>query len=518
MNKSNLENISPKKDRIRIIFALSVIVIIGFILRLVFFPFEIPLILDNLSYFWYAMDMSITGEFPQNYDIVNNTWPTILSVFFSIFFFENYIDYMNLQRGISSIISVLAVIPIYFLSRHFFSKKVALVGSAMFAFEPRLIQNSLLGITEPLFLLLGITTICLFLRSNMRVVYLSFVTAGLFTLVRYEGVLIIIPMTILFFVRFKKEKKVILKYVLALTIFLILLLPMSTVRMSTMGYDGVFSHVKSGAVVVTSQNFLNEDPTKQKFFPDVGIINFIKLFGWILVPSFIFFIPLGILSLIRKKEVKIKYLILFTIFATIPAFYAYSRGISDTRYLFMVYPMFVIISLYSIDWITQKNNKKNWVFITSAVFLISTSWAFLDIKIDNEHDVEAFQIALKNTPYLSAVNVYYPESTYYKVTILDEISEFPILNKDIHRNIKLLPTNNFNSIEEFLTKNEKNGLEHIVIDDSIDRPQFLREIFTNEEKYPYLEKVYDSNMDGYDYKVKIFKINFEKFHELRDRF
>ena len=85
---------------------------------------------------------------------------------------------------------------------------------------------------------------------------------------------------------------------------------MSTVRMSTMGYDGVFSHVKSGAVVVTSQNFLNEDPTKQKFFPDVGIINFIKLFGWILVPSFIFFIPLGILSLIRKKEVKIKYLIL----------------------------------------------------------------------------------------------------------------------------------------------------------------------------------------------------------------
>ena len=518
MNKSHSENVNSKKDGITIIFALSVIVIIGFVLRLVFFPFQIPLILDNLSYFWYAIDMSITGQFPQNYDIVNNTWPTILSSFFSIFSFEHYIDYMNLQRGISSIISVLTIIPIYFLSKHFFNKKISVMGSAMFAFEPRLIENSLLGITEPLFLLLGITTMALFLRSNLRVVYLSFVTAGLFVLVRYEGLLIIIPMTIIFFIKFKKENKVIIKYVLALSIFLIVLLPMSSVRMSTMGYDGLFSHVKDGVVVATTQNFLNENPAKQKFFPDVGIINFIKLFGWVLIPSFIFFIPLGILSLIKKKEVKAKYLILFTIFAAIPAFYAYSRGISDTRYLFMVYPMFVIVSLYSIDWIIQKNNKKNWVFITSAVFLISTSWIFLDIKIDNDHEVEAFQIALKNTPHISAVNVYYPESTYYKVTILDELSEFPILNKDIHRNIKLLSTNNFNSIEEFLTKNEENGLEYIVVDDSIDRPQFLREIFLNEEKYPYLEKIYDSNTDGYDYSVKIFEINFEKFYELRGKF
>ena len=36
-------------------------------------------------------------------------------------------------------------------------------------------------------------------------------------------------------------------------------------------------------------------------------------------------------------------------------------------------------------------------------------------------------------------------------------------------------------------------------------------IFENEEMYPYLEKVFDSKDDGYEYHVKIFWINFEKF-------
>ena len=40
--------------------------------------------------------------------------------------------------------------------------------------------------------------------------------------------------------------------------------------------------------------------------------------------------------------------------------------------------------------------------------------------------------------------------------------------------------------------------------------------FLNEEKFPYLTKIYDSNNDNLKYKVKIFEINFEKFHKFTE--
>ena len=152
-NNNDLRYNNTKIDWVTAVF-LGIIIMSGLIIRLIFFPFEIPLILDNLAYFWYGLDMSITGSFPTNYDLANNTWPSLLSVFFSLFPSENFLDYMNLQRMISSIISVLTVIPMYFLCRHFFSKNVAIIGTAIFVFEPRIINNSILGITEPLFLIL----------------------------------------------------------------------------------------------------------------------------------------------------------------------------------------------------------------------------------------------------------------------------------------------------------------------------------------------------------------------------
>jgi len=514
-NRNFLGDINSKFDGISSIIILGIIAVGGYIFRLIFFPFEIPVVLDGSSYFWYGLDMSILGNFPVNYDIVNNIWPTLLSLFFSLFSSDRFIDYMNLQRMISTIISILTIFPIYFLCKYFFTKKIALMGSIMFVFEPRIIHNSFLGITEPLFVFLGVTTIGLFLNSNHKLVFLSFGIAGLFSLVRYEGILIIIPMTILYFYRYKKQNKVILKYLLALSIFVIVLLPMSSVRMSTMGYDGILSHVKDGVIVATTQNVLNENPDKQKFFPTLGVINFIKLFGWVLIPNFIIFIPFGLFLLSKKRNWQLNYFILISIFSIIPAFYAYSRGISDTRYLLMLYPIVIIISLFSIEWITSKIKKKNLILIIITSGIILSSGIFLEIKIDNQHEKEAFEIALKNTPYLSVINSYYPESVYYKTTIIDEVEEFPILKEDIPRKISILTTSSFNSLEDFLVENEDKGLKHIVTDNTKNRLEFLKKVFYNEVDYPYLTKIYDSKEDGFEYHLKIFEINYNQFNELR---
>ena len=49
------------------------------------------------------------------------------------------------------------------------------------------------------------------------------------------------------------------------------------------------------------------------------------------------------------------------------------------------------------------------------------------------------------------------------------------------------------------------------MDGNENRQQFLKDVFENEEKFPYLTKIYDSSEVGYDYHLKIFRINYEKF-------
>ena len=48
------------------------------------------------------------------------------------------------------------------------------MGSALFAFEPHLIQNSLLGLTEPLYIFLVISSLVLFLSKNKKLTYVSY--------------------------------------------------------------------------------------------------------------------------------------------------------------------------------------------------------------------------------------------------------------------------------------------------------------------------------------------------------
>ena len=69
----------------------------------------------------------------------------------------------------------------------------------------------------------------------------------------------------------------------------------------------------------------------------------------------------------------------------------------------------------------------------------------------------------------------------------------------------------------FLLNEKENGLTHIVIDQSQIkdnlRKTFLIEIYENENKYNFLKKIYDSNNEGLNYKIKIFKIDYELFNQ-----
>ena len=133
--------------------------------------------------------------------------------------------------------------------------------------------------------------------------------------------------------------------------------------------------------------------------------------------------------------------------------------------------------------------------------------------MDNEHEIEAFEIALKNTPQLSVINSYETESTHYRSAVIGEMKEFPILSNEVNRKISILSTNDVNTIEDFLITNEEEKLKHIIIDNAAERPEFLKDVFTNDEKFPYLKKIYDSKDDGFNYHVKVFEIDYKSLNK-----
>ena len=500
-----------------IVFLLGII-LSGLFLRLYHFPYDIPVSLDAGYYFWYANDLSLSRQFPEHSLSTNNAWPTLLSFFFSIFRFDNALDYMSLQRYLSVGISTLTIIPIYLLCTRFFQKKYAVLGSVLFAFEPRIIQNSALGVTEPLFIMLGTIALFFFLSKKSMYIYLSFIIAALYALVRYEGFLLIIPLSIMFLIRFRNDKKVVLKYFIVISLFVLILLPMMYIRIETTGEDGVISHV-GGAT--KSAIFLDGQEQSQIFeIISYTLGSFSKYFIWILIPSFLFFIPYGLIRLFKNRDLDKTTLILIAVACLIPALYAYFRNISETKYLLSIIPILCVVSIFTFEKIDQRFKKPGLLIAVFIICLLGTSIIFLeDRKMDYSHDLEAYKIGLEIDKRVSIVNDFYPESGYVhnKLAAASNLESFPILYSDLEKNVKLIVTENHNTLNEFIGNEKENGLEHIIADDRENRPQFLKNVFHNENEFSFLIKIYDSKDEGYNYHLKIFKIDYEKYDLLSQK-
>ena len=515
--KNHINNIDSKKNDYSLsksLFFLLVIFTAAIIIRLYYLPFDLPLILDAQHYFWYANDMSILKTIPTEYSAHNNLWPSFLSLFFSLDSSNNILNYMNTQRILSTSISALTIFPIFFLCRKFFSNKYSLLGSLFFIFDPRLILNSLQGLTEPIYFLIGILIILFSLSYSKKFYYISFGLAAIFSLIRYEGLLILVPLTVIYFWKFQINKKSIFTYSICILIFLSVLFPMLDARIQATGQDGIISHFSSNKELV-SNTFAGNETGNDKFDIKNSLINTISFLGWITIPIWIIFLPYGLFKYFRKFEQKHGILLLFSVILILPALYAYSRDFQETRYLYILFPLFSIISLYSIQKINQiKNFKIIFVLIIFGIIFSSIGW--LEYKwIDKEYDKEAFTLSLKIKEMTTGINEFYPESAYFQYVNLNE--KFPNLRNQINNEHKLISIFQYEEIGELLQSERNNGLTHIVIDESQIsnnlRQEFLIEIYENENNYTFLKKIYDSNNDGFNYKLKVFEINYDLFDE-----
>ena len=525
---------------------LLLIGIVGLTFRLIYFPYQLPLTLDTESFFWYAADMSILGNIPSGYNFPNTSWSMFISIFFSLFESEKILDYMILQRVLGIIISVSTIVPVYLLCRKFVSIPYSLLAALFFILSPRLIMDSWIGGTITPFIFLFSTSLFFLLSENRKLIYASFAILALFTLVRYEGMVLLIPFLIIFFIKFKKEKFILPKTVIPILIFIIILIPFAYLHAEStkdvQGYlipgQGHDSFVSHGVIQPLEVYRTTNENNPSEFISMIvkGFYNLVQYFGWILIPLFTVLVPMGFILLFKNRNHRKTTIILSLIFMLIPAFYAYSRGIQDTKYLYVLYPILSLVAVIALYEIQTRIKRPKIIGIFMISFIILGSVGFIDYQnLDFEHEIEAFEIAQEISIISDGVNTYFPESKYLGVSTLHNY-EFPITKNSISDwgslefgNYKTI--NDFNSLEEFIlefnpekihcseiqifsnTCDENRVLTHIVVDDKTSRPQFLKNIF-NGNIPSYLNEEFNSEEHGYDYKVKVYKINFKLFDEI----
>ena len=507
-----LEN-AIKKIKKNSIVPIVTIIVSSLLLRLYFFPFGIPLTIDAVDYFWYASDINMLGRLPNGYTFGNNGWPVFLAPFFAILKLNSVIPYMELQRIISILISVLTVIPVYFLCKRFVNYKFAIIGAVIFAFEPRLIQDSLSGLNNSLYIALEALALVLFFSSNKHAKYYSFAIMGFASLVRSEGLFLFFALTIMYFLNYRKDKREIIKYAILFLIFIIIVISMAILRIQTNGSDGLTARI----IGTTSSIIENNSTGNQGIFDYIanGFITFVKFLGWDMIPIFIFFVPIGVFLIFRNRNYEKTTIIVTLIITSIPILYAYSSQSLDTKYFYPLYPIFCIMSAIAMKKFSEYIRRPNFFIIIVIISIFVLSFIFLNFKlIDLEHDREYYLVAQYVINNTRGINDYYPEAGYLLPAEME--MKWPILKSDFVKHVIVSDTGEFNSMKydsvyEYIKTEKNNGLSHIITDNNPNRPLFLKDVFLHEEKYPYLLKQFDSKNHGFIHEIKIFRINYEIF-------
>ena len=533
---SELNYINSKKN---IILYLVLIITLGLGLRLYYFPYDVPIVTDGFYSFVYAMKTVFDSSLPIGYTTTNTGWSNFLSLFFVFSDTSDPLHLMDIQRTLSIILSTITIIPAFFIFRRFVDTRWALFGSFLLVVEPRLLLMSLEGINYLLFFFLFVLTIALFLKKTDNALFLSFACISCAALVRYEGLLLLIPLSIMYFLKFK-DKRSIVRFLGMIFVLIIILVSVASIRMEATenlcyesyvgticGQDGI-SHNILGAPMFIEKHVISGIPdSDDKIYNKTGISaldkftylslsNLVKFLGLSLIPFFIFFVILGLGIFMKNiKFPKLGFgkvtILLTTCIMLLPAIYAYGRGIEEIRYVLIIIPILCILSISGISSTSFKISKSNGALIILIILIMSSSIIFIESeKRDSIHDRESFLISQKIVGLTNVISTFNQDG-YVKPAILSpnstvllEVGE----NGKLVSDIKKVSTTNYHDLEEFIVDSEKSGLRYMVVDEDNDLFADLR---TNPTKYTYLIKIFDSDEVGYKNHFMIYEIDYKLF-------
>ena len=146
-----------------------------------------------------------------------------------------------------------------------------------------------------------------------------------------------------------------------------------------------------------------------------------------------------------------------------------------------------------------------------------TSFLYLDFKkTDYDYENEVFLITKFIAAKTSLINDDSADIRYRTAaTIVTSWPNLPAPISESHmdRSLKLISPTGYNSLIEFVDLSKDKGLTHLAVDGREHQPEFLKDVFYHDERYPYLEKIYDSTEFGMKYHVKIYQIDLLRMYE-----
>ena len=489
-------------------------------------------------------------------------WSIFISPFFHTTDSNNFLDYLNIARVLGLMISLITIVPMYLLSRKFFDAKYSICAVGLFAFEPHLNHVSGLGMTEPLYILAIILSLYFILNKNSNYSYLSFLTIGLLWWIRWNGIVMLLIASIIFFTNFKRTPKLFLKYFACLAVCLIVVSPMLIERNDQYGSPLFFSQNQrvfiGESVALVADNMVDIDYSAFDFIDEHGFGKFVEKFAFtgiynlfftlfkMSLPYLIFFLPFGIIFSLRafdqgKKFIQSNWIL---ILISLAVFVVYFAIYPEKRLIYHIYPFLIIFATISLHRLVEyglstfsfneKQKKICLVGIMCFVLILSGLYTLRyevqDPILNNEEIL--FAETLENKFDGKILDAGYTLKGLHYVHVTDPLDAFKNykISQDPgayymfefnRENVNLMPTMLYaESLEDFIEISYEYELNYISINKNGVSDVFypyLNEIYENEEKFPYLTKVFDTEKEGFKkLKAKVFEIDYQKFYQLNN--
>ncbi len=548
-----------KKSNIAtIVICLIIISSISIGFKLSHVDFSNPIIGEDTYVYVLGAFSVINGDFSQP-DRKALGWSIFISPFYLLTDSTDLLDYLNITRILSIAISTVTIIPMYILARRFFDEKYSLVASCLFAFEPHLNYNSVLGLSEPIFIL-GITLASVFIlqKNHNWYFYLSFLLAGIVWWIKFNGIIMIVILSFVFFIVYKPSSKNFLKYLLCIALFIIIISPILIQRYDQFGDPLYFANSDNyfigDAYSTYAINTKDIEYSASDYIQDNGVISFVERFGLtglhimaldmfkMLFPYLIFLVPFGILFSLRafaqdKDYIKsIWILLLVNLGFLIIVFSVWS----DMRLIYHVFPFIIMISTIVIQRVVkhglstfQFSEKQKNFFLVGIIGIVIISSGILTLRIgetDELLDQERIEFSkLLTQKFHGKISA---GGDVLRLLTYTQLQDSPHLFKEfktstydfaIGRESNIFASENMleriilyaKSLDELIEIGKEYDLKYIAINkeqSENDWYGYLTNLYDEGEKYPFLTKVLDTKEIGFKkFKVKVFEINYDKF-------
>lgn len=481
-------------------------------------------------------------------------WSLVISPFFKLVDSDHFLDYVNVIRILSLSISTISIFPMYLLARRFTNEKYSLVAAFLFAIEPHLNHNAGLGLSEPLFILVMILSIYFILTKDTRLFCLSFFLAGIMWWIRFNGIVMLPILLLILILNSKRSPRIIPVLLLCVSIFFIVSSPMLVHRYVQYGDPLYFS--QSGAlytgefVTVVAENTEGESYSALNYIADHGIGQFIWKFVLgglynlgdqvikLLYPYLIVLLPMGMFFSLRAFDQNSNYIKAnwIVILITLGSFVTYFAVIQERRLIFHLVPFFIIFAIIPIQRLieyglstfsfSQKQKNYSLVIVLSIALLLAITFTLRYDLPDTTKEQEKIELAKyllsqHEGKILDTGNAL-EGLVYAKIeSQSNNFKNYMIKNDLDTKNEKIQAISLYaKSMTDFITVAEQHDLKYVIINrDEVTTVwyPFFENVYDSESSYPYLLKITDSTQLGFKkLNVKVFQIDYNKFHELND--